>query len=342
MATAKKLPSGSWRCQVFMGKDANPKYVSVTCATKKEAELEALKLQLDKNRKSVPSKNTLSEAIDRYIELKEPVLSAATISGYKKIQRNQLQKLMGLKIGEITQNDVQLAVNADAKKYSPKSVRNAHGLLSTVMAEYVPELALKTNLPSKEKYIPSIPNHEEVKAILVAIKGKEIELPVLLALWLGLRMSEIRGIKYNDIKGTSLNIRRAIVDADGIAVEKNTKTYSSTRTIEMPDKIALLIEKSNDGASEYVVKLSAQAIYKRFVRICEKNGLPHFRFHDLRHANASIMLALGVPDKYAMERMGHATNNMLKTVYQHTLSSEKDAISKTVNRYFSEMLTDDE
>ena len=47
------------------------------------------------------------------------------------------------------------------------------------------------------------------------------------------------------------------------------------------------------------------------------------------------MLKLGVPDKYAMERMGHATNNMLKTVYQHTMPAERAKVDAEVNAYFS-------
>ena len=46
------------------------------------------------------------------------------------------------------------------------------------------------------------------------------------------------------------------------------------------------------------------------------------------------MLQLGVPDKYAMERMGHSTNNMLKQVYQHTFESEQDAITNKMQEYF--------
>ena len=56
------------------------------------------------------------------------------------------------------------------------------------------------------------------------------------------------------------------------------------------------------------------------------------------HTNASVMLALGVPDKYAMERMGHATNNMLKTVYQHTMRDKQDQVSDVVDDYFFKKL----
>ena len=105
----------------------------------------------------------------------------------------------------------------------------------------------------------------------------------------------------------------------------------------MPEYIKSLIDAQphTDG---HVIHLSGQAMYKRFSRLCESTGLPHYRFHDLRHANASVMLALNVPDKYAMERMGHATNNMLKNVYQHTMKDKQDEVADLVDKYFTEKL----
>lgn len=50
------------------------------------------------------------------------------------------------------------------------------------------------------------------------------------------------------------------------------------------------------------------------------------------------MLALGVPDKYAMERMGHATSNMLKMVYQHTMRSKQEEVADVVDSYFENKL----
>ena len=70
----------------------------------------------------------------------------------------------------------------------------------------------------------------------------------------------------------------------------------------------------------------------------KKNGIKHYRFHDLRHVNASVMLALNIPDKYAMRRMGHATNNMLKTVYQHTMSEKEQQVNASVDNYFESII----
>jgi integrase len=76
----------------------------------------------------------------------------------------------------------------------------------------------------------------------------------------------------------------------------------------------------------------------RFTRLLERKGIQHMSFHELRHMNASIMLMLGIPDKYAMERGGWSTNSTLKSVYQHTFSSERKAADKKINDYFISLL----
>ena len=62
--------------------------------------------------------------------------------------------------------------------------------------------------------------------------------------------------------------------------------------------------------------------------------------HDLRHINASIMLALGVPDKYAMERGGWSTPSTLKNVYQHTFTAEREETDKKIDNYMDDLFSD--
>jgi integrase len=53
--------------------------------------------------------------------------------------------------------------------------------------------------------------------------------------------------------------------------------------------------------------------------------------------NASVMLAEGIPDKYSMKRMGHATNNMLKTTYQHTIKEKETVYDQKIDARFEEL-----
>ena len=58
--------------------------------------------------------------------------------------------------------------------------------------------------------------------------------------------------------------------------------------------------------------------------------------------NFPVMLSLGVPDKYAMERGGWAPNSTLKNVYQHTFSEERQQVDKMIDRYFEDALNETE
>lgn len=337
LPTPQRLPSGMWRCQIMV--DGQRISVVDEAPAVAQAKAVAMRAGLIDKKKTGPSM-TVGQAIDRYIESKDAVLSPSTVAGYKRVRKNALQDIMPIKLSDLTQEAIQKAVNKMARIKSPKSVRNAHGLLSAVVAEYRPDMILRTTLPQKQKYDVSIPTNEDIERIMAAARGTEMELPVLLAIWLGLRASEIRGLTWDCISGDTIHIRQAIVEGESGPVVKGTKTYSGNRKIRIPQYIAGLISVQ-PRIDDYIVHMSGQAMYKRFSRLCEKAGLSHYRFHDMRHANASIMLALGVPDKYAMERMGHATNNMLKTVYQHTMRSKQDEVADVVDGYFTEKMHTD-
>lgn len=337
LPTPQKLPSGMYRCQVMVA----GKRISVVDEDPAVAQAKAVALRAGLiEEKKAGSSMTVGQAIDRYIESKDAVLSPSTVAGYKRVRKNALQDIMPIKLADLTQEMVQKAVNKMARIKSPKSVRNAHGLLSAALAEYKPDMILRTTLPQKQKYEVAVPTDEDIERIITAAKGTELELPILLAIWLGLRASEIRGLTWDCLSGDVLHIRQAIVEGEDGPVVKGTKTYSGNRKLRLPAYLSDLISKQ-PRTDNFIVHMSGQALYKRFSRLCEKEGLPHYRFHDLRHANASIMLALGVPDKYAMERMGHATNHMLKTVYQHTMKSKQDDVADMVDNYFTQKMHTD-
>lgn len=326
-----ELPSGKWRCQVTVdGKrhsimDADPEVAHIKAMAIKAKMVEAA---------AQPKSIALGDAIDRYIESKDTVLSPATVAGYKRIRQNGLQGLMDIKLPDLTQEKIQREVNRMAKAKSPKSVRNAHGLLSATLAEYKPDMVLRTTLPQKVRYDAQIPSDEDIQHIMRMAKGTVMELPVLLALWLGLRVSEILGLTWDSVGKDFIHIKQAIVDGeDSTPTVKGTKSYSGNRKIKIPEYLKSLI-MAQPKTSDFIITLSRRSIGGRFSVLCKQAGVPHYRFHDLRHANASIMLALGIPDKYAMERMGHATNNMLKTVYQHTMSAKQEEIANSINAYF--------
>lgn len=329
---AKKLPSGNWRARAYYTENGEKKCKSFTAETKKEAEyMASMFLVKEKERKKCGM--TVGEAIDEYINNKENILSPTTINSYRDIKKNNLKELCDIRISKLEQGTVQKHFNILAQTKSPKTLSNIHGLLVSVLNVYEPEIRLNTTLPKKQKKIRSFP---EVSGVINVIRDTEIELPCLLAIWQGLRMSEIRGIKKSDIKKGVLTINRVIVTVKGKhIVKEETKTIESRRQLRLPEYILDLVDKV-DG--EYITELSGQAISKRFSKILKNNDIEHIRFHDLRHLNASVMLSLGVPDKYAMERGGWSSTNIMKSVYQHTFTEEREKVDNQIDNYFNEIM----
>ena len=333
----KQLPSGKWHVQVMV----QGRRMGKTFRTKEEASYWAagVKTRCREAEKS-PRDMTVGELLDRYIMSKDSVLSPSTIAGYKRIRRNWTKSFTQIRLADLTQERVQRQINLMAKTKSPKSIRNAHGLLTAALAEFWPEKVLRTTLPQKRRYEAAIPSQQDIVCLAAAAEGRPIELPFLLAVWMGLRVSEIRGLTWDCIEGDMLHIKQAVVDGEHGPEIKGTKTYSGDRRIRLPPRIRALIERQ-PHQDAFIVHMSGQAIYKAFSRLCEKSGVQHYRFHDLRHMQASVMLALGIPDKYAMERMGHASTNMLKTVYQHTMQETREHVADMVDDYFSKLLPED-
>jgi len=341
---AKQLPSGAWRVQVF-NKGGNPRYISFTADTEDEATYLALEWKRGRERKAQVGL-TVGEAIDQYIDLKDGVLSPTTIANYRGIRRNNLKNLMDIPVKKLTPFMVQQAINEEAKlisprthkRHTPKTIANVHGLLSASLRMVDPDFILRTTLPAKQKNIVEL---SPAKDVLDAVKGTNVELPVLLAVWLSLSMSEIRGIQVSAIRNGFLTIKESVVQVEGRAISKKaTKAYERTRVHAIPPYIMGLIEQTKawKAGKGYIELRSGKAVTNRFQRVIEKAGLPHMRFHDLRHLNASVMVALGVPDLYAMERGGWKTKSTLNRVYQHTLSAERQAVDKKIDQYFESLL----
>lgn len=104
MATAKKLPSGKYRCLIYTGmENGQRKYKSFTADTKKEAELKALNYQSDLEEK----KDTVETMIDNYIKSKEKVLSQTTLKAYMSIKNNLMEEISSIKVKSLNSSNTQ-------------------------------------------------------------------------------------------------------------------------------------------------------------------------------------------------------------------------------------------
>ena len=336
MATARKLPSGSWRVRVYDYTDASgtKHYRSFTADTKTNAE--RLATSYSSEYKVVGTSDLLfRDAVEGFITQRAPVLSRSTLREYKGMQKRYMTTLMPLKVIKITQADVQREINILAKDLAPKSVKNIHGFISAVLAVYRPDFALHTVLPKKVPPQLYIPSEDEIKRLLGAVSGTELELPVLLAAFGPMRRGEICALRAENISGNVVHVcENMILTEDNEWIVKTPKSYAGDRYIDYPDFVA---DKWKDKTHGRLVEMKPSQLTDRFFTCLDRAGLPHFRFHDLRHYSASLQHALGVPDAYIMERGGWANDGVLKAVYRHTLEGKTREMNEKLNARLTEM-----
>lgn len=341
MAKAKQLPSGQWRTLVYSHTeniDGKKKriYESFTADTRKESEFAAAKFALDK-KAATKANMTVEKAINTYIDTKSNILSPSTIRAYKLNAKNHLEGIKQIPVDKLTSVMVQSELNAlSGKKLSPKTIRNIYGMLTAALKEAKPELQLKCVLPQKKKTEITVPTADELDKLIKATDG-DLQLAIKLSAYMGLRRSELCALTWDDIdlKNRKLKINKGkVMDSKGKYIVKGTKTTNSTRTLDIPLVVLKDLEAIEDKTGD-LLSLVPNHMHKPFKKAIQQAGINDFRFHDLRHYYASVMLSLGVPDKYAMERMGHSTSNMLKTVYQHTFEEKQAEITNKLDEYFN-------
>lgn len=349
MAKAKKLPSGSWRVQVYSHTEeiTQPNgsiqkkrvYKSFTCndpSTKgrRTVEKEATAWAVDKEFSNKQCSLTYKEALDNYIQVRNAVLSPSTIREYKRSSKSDMQGIMHKKLCDLTQEEIQREINKEALAHSPKSIRNMHGLLSAVMSVYRPDFALHTDLPKRVRPNLYVPSDADVRLLMQIVANTPMELPVLLAAFGPMRRGEICALDAGHIKGNIVHVEFSLaLNEKNEWVLKSPKSYAGDRYIEYPN---FVIERMKEKSGK-IVNLTPSQISDRFINILRKSNIPHFRFHDLRHYSASIQHALGVPDAYIMKRGGWGNDTVLKSVYRHVLEEETKNMNAKTNDYFESL-----
>ena len=169
------------------------------------------------------------------------------------------------------------------------------------------------------------------------IAGTELEKAVLLAALGPLRRGEICALTSDDIKGNMITVRKSMVrDSENKWIIKEPKTFSSYRTVQMPD---FVMEKIRDIKGP-IISVKPDTLTMQFERIFKDSNIPKFRFHDLRHYSASIMHAIGIPDQYIMQRGGWSTDGIMKAVYRNTIDEQTVRMNAKINQYFNDISHD--
>ena len=334
-----KSPKKNVRVQAYWYTDEAGKrhYKSFTAPTKKQAKLLADKWKaVHKDERPEEEQITVHEAVQRYIDMKEGIISPSTQRGYEKELRCNLSGVFGSKIiTKLTTPTVQLWISDLSRRgLSPKSIRNAYGLLSATIDMFAPDIRLKVTLPARKKPELYCPSDQDIKRLLEAVNDPELYLAILLAAFGPMRRGEICALESTDIKDNIISVSKSMVlGSDNIWHIKQPKTYGGYRDIEFPDFVIQCIP-NKEGK---IFDATPDQITGRFEKALSKTDLPAFRFHDLRHYAASIMHAIGIPDQYILQRGGWSSDNVMKTVYRNTIDLETVRQNKKINDHFKRL-----
>lgn len=335
MASITRLASGMYSIRVFVGYDSNGKPVQKRLSAPTKKELQELIKETKETYLPVDILS-LRIAYKKYISSRENVLSKATIRLYKSYVVDSFEYLMDKDINDISKEDVQKEINRMSLTDSPKTIRNKLGLFNSVIKAYSNHDSFKVNLPMKQKPNLFIPTEEVVKELISRAKGTPLELPILFACYCGMRRGEIFALTYNDIdfNNNLVKVTKALGVTEQLTYElKTPKSYAGYRDIDIPVHMMERIKYYRDKNIP-LIQISIVQFSNRFDtlrnNLCKELGIPKFRFHDLRHYYASILVTLGIPDIYAMKLIGHSTTNFLRQNYQHTMSKQYDMYRKMI------------
>ena len=304
---ARKLPSGSWNCRIMV----NGKSYSFTDPDKRRCLRRASEFA-EQCHEDVDNPR-LADALEKYVEERTESLSPATIRGYNSIVRavRTYSAIADKRIISLTDKDIQMIIrNID----SPKTQRNYVNLISSATGRKF-SVKFRNKLPKEV----AVPSDQEILGLINIFARTEMEIPVMLGAYAGLRRGEICALTIQDLDGDYLHISKDMVlDDFGQWIIKEPKTPASNRTVLLPHHVAERIRKRG-----HITTLHPNVITKRFISKQGQLGIESpYTFHSLRHFFASYLHAQQIPDAYVLRAGGWSTPHVMQKVYRHALDNE--------------------
>lgn len=287
-------------------------------------------------------KNNICKHIAPYFKQKGTLLSEISSTDIQQYYRDKIKE-------GLTSNSL-LKHHNNIRKCL-ESARKA-GLIKANPADLVEK-------PVAHKYHSTYYSPEEIENLLSKARGSKVYLPILLAAFLGLRRSEVLGLKWDAINfnNETITIKRKLVritedGKDILKVEDDLKNKSSCRTLSLPKQLVMylkftrLLQEQNfkRSPSSYdrtylgficvndVGKIiSPTNLSNSFAKLIQKSHLRYLRFHDLRHSCASILYAMGYDLKDIQEWLGHSSISTTANLYIHLSFKEKVKLAKRLN-----------
>lgn len=309
----RRLPSGAWNVRITVNKQT----YSFTDPDKKTVMRMASDFA-DAQREKVRNP-TLAQACEDFIVEREKTLSPSTVRSYKGIVKKIAERnpvIMQKKVIALTDMDI---LNIVRPLRTVKTKRNYLNFLQVATGR-----KFDVNLSGKASHEIAVPTDLEVMGLLAIFGDTEMEIPVMLGAFGGLRRGEICALTMQDIDGDYVHITKSMVKApDRSWVIKSPKTPKSVRRVLLPHFVIERIQKQG-----YVTHLLPCNISDRFWKTQLRLGIDRpYCFHSLRHYSASYLHSIGIPDAYIMERGGWSTPHVMQKVYRHALADKVDPMA---------------
>lgn len=324
--------------------------------TKKAAEKDLPKILLKAQNGELVKSNSINvtdfftEWLDNHSKKND--LSPTTINGYENIINNHVIPYFGQrKLQDLKTYDIQKYFDDKFNSgLSAKTLTQHYRVIKKALTyalkmkliEY--DICRDVERPKEKKFEQQILTIEQVTQLLELIKGNwYYEVPVVLGVLVGLRRGEILGLRWTDIDfiNKTITIANTQQKVKGEVIFKEPKTAKSKRTIAITDDIIDVLKRHKKAQAQLKLAYDGEwgndidlvctrengkpitptVLSTSFKNYLIRNGLPGIRFHDLRHTNATIMLAAGIHVKAAGNRLGHSKSQTTLDIYSHVLQS---------------------
>jgi integrase len=355
-----KRGDGRWVSQVWLGyENGKPKRKYLYGRTREEVAGKLAKatrardLQLPQE----SGRQTVAQFLDHWLESSaRHTLRPSTYTSYESIIRIHLRPALGrTQLSQLSPQEVQALLSKQlADGLSPRTVQYTRAILRRALghavkwglvARNVAQLvdAPKVERPASQPFTP-----DEARAFLAAIKGERLEAMYLTAITLGLRQGELLGLTWEDVDldEARLHVRKALQWIDGEPQRVEPKTRKSRRALPIPSFLVAALRAHRKRQLEARLQagdswgdpdlifttalgkpLHPSNVTHGFQRLLERHGLRRQRFHDLRHACASLLLAKGVELKVVQDILGHSQISLTADTYAHVMPAmKKDAL----------------
>jgi integrase len=368
---------GRWEARYSLGFDPKTgKQVqkSIYGKTQKEVrqKLAAIIVQIDDGTYLEPSKVELGAWLDIWLRDYTGNLKPATKSAYEEHIRVHIKPYLGkVTLAALSAQMVQRVYNMlqMEKGLSPKSIKNIHGVFHRAIEQAIKLGYMKRNpleavvLPRVEKRQIKTMENEEMTAFLKAIQGHPYENILFVAVFTGLRQSEVLGLTWDcvNFENNTLLINKQHSKVKGekeykFSSLKNDRVRMLTVAEDVMDVLRRQKAKQAEWAeilgdaycnednlvftTEFGRFVANQAVYRNYKSIMEKIGLGSMRFHDLRHTYAVNSLKAGDDIKTVQENLGHATASFTLSTYAHATIGMKQESAKRMEHFIQSLRSD--